>query len=49
MRLRKWVKVSLVMVTLVMTILFANNYTNKAIDKCVSAGHDKTYCEMNLR
>ena len=32
----------------VTTIMFLINSTNKAIEKCVEAGHDKTYCSIKL-
>lgn len=30
------------------TIMFLINSTNKAVEKCIEAGHDKTYCSIKL-
>lgn len=53
LRLRKEVKEVLVwgllFVGMVALMIWDNNYTNKAIDQCVKAGHSYSYCESGLR
>lgn len=53
LRLRKEVKEVLVwgllFVGMVALMIWDNNYTNKAIDQCVEAGHSYSYCESGLR
>ncbi len=53
LRLRKEVKEVLVwgllIIGMVALMIWDNNYTNKAIDQCVKAGHSYSYCESGLR
>lgn len=53
LRLRKEVKEVLVwgllFIGMVALMIWDNNYTNKAIDQCVKAGHSYSYCESGLR
>lgn len=53
LRLRKEVKEVLVLgllfIGMVALMIWDNNYTNKAIDQCVKAGHSYSYCESGLR
>lgn len=48
-RVKRWVKVSMVMIITVGFIAISNNHANKAIEKCVSAGHSQEYCEAGLK
>lgn len=51
MRLRKWVKVTLAIIVIILLVVLVkslNNYTDNAIDKCVNAGNSRTYCEKTL-
>lgn len=53
LRLRKEVKEvlawGLLFIGMVALMIWDNNYTNKAIDQCVKAGHSYSYCESGLR
>lgn len=49
MKLRKWVKVTLVVIALGSMYLLLSAEQNNAINKCVNSGHDRSYCEIGLR
>ena len=49
LKLRMWVKVVLLVIFVGSLLAISNNHTNKAIDRCVNAGHSQNYCETGLR
>lgn len=49
MKLRTWVKVGLIVIIMVSIISACNDYTNKAVNQCINAGHTRSYCESGLR
>lgn len=49
MRLRKWVKISLVIITAIALVILFTKWTNKEIDKCVSGGHTEQYCRAAIK
>lgn len=49
LKLKKWVKVSLLIIGVSAIIALGNNFTKKSIDKCVASGNSLNYCESGLR
>lgn len=49
LKLRSWVKYTLVGIAIIVFFIVSNAETNKAVDQCVKAGHTQTYCENGLR
>ena len=49
LKLRRWVKVTLIAIGFITLFIISNNHTNKAIEQCVKAGHSQSYCENGLK
>ena len=49
LKLRKWVKVTLIVIAIGVLVVFSIEFQNNAINDCVSAGHSKSYCERGLQ
>lgn len=48
LKLRSWVKYTLLGIALLLFFIASNDFTNKQIDKCVKAGHTQKFCENGL-
>ena len=49
LKLRKWVKVTLVIIGVMVAFIISNNHYNRSIDKCIKTGHTQGYCETGLK
>ena len=49
LRLRSWVKKTLIITTLVATVVFQNVSYENAVRTCIQNGNNISYCENGLR
>lgn len=49
MKLKLWVKVTLVLLITFSILMLLHNQGNKAVEQCIQQGYSKQYCELKVR
>lgn len=49
LKLRKWVKVTLIVIATIGVLAMFNKGTDRAIQSCIEAGNSVTFCERVLK